>query len=108
MSRKFGILLFAGLLFFVFSDTARQTFAQTTTASISGTVTDERQAVVPGATVTARNTDTGISRTVQTDGEGRYNLVNLPIGAYEVTVSRQLFKIRADRHHFARQSTRRR
>lgn len=60
--------------------------AQSTTASISGTVSDEQQAVVPSASVTVRNTDTGLSRTNQTDSEGRFNFVNLPIGAYEVTV----------------------
>jgi hypothetical protein len=83
MNRKFQSLLFAGLLIF---SSAAAVFAQTTTASISGTVTDERQGVVPAATVTVRNTNTGLSRTNQTDSDGRYNFANLPIGAYEVTV----------------------
>ncbi|MFN6963796.1 MAG: carboxypeptidase regulatory-like domain-containing protein [Pyrinomonadaceae bacterium] len=60
--------------------------AQTSTASISGTVYDEQQSVVPGATVTVRNTDTGFSRTTVTGGEGRFLFTNLPIGQYEVTV----------------------
>jgi hypothetical protein len=60
--------------------------AQSITGSFSGVVTDERQAVIPNATVTARNTETNITRTVQTDDEGRYRLQNLPVGAYEITV----------------------
>ena len=59
---------------------------QSSTASIAGMVVDEQQAAIPNATVIVRNTDTGFSRTLQTDGEGRYNFVNIPIGSYEVTV----------------------
>ena len=62
------------------------TNAQSTTGSITGVVTDEQQAAIPNATVTARNTETGFSRTLQTNDEGRYNFVNLPIGSYEVSV----------------------
>ncbi|MBI4458582.1 MAG: carboxypeptidase regulatory-like domain-containing protein, partial [Acidobacteria bacterium] len=40
--------------------------AQVTTGTISGTVSDSTGAVIPGATVTIRNTETGISRTVPT------------------------------------------
>ncbi len=83
MNKKFRLLFFVTLLILSSIGSA---FAQTTTGSISGTVTDERQAVVPAATVTARNTATGLSRANQTDGEGRYNFVNLPIGAYELTI----------------------
>ncbi len=60
--------------------------AQSSTASISGVVSDEKQAVVPNATVTVRNVDTGFSRTAQTDGEGRFRFVNLPVGAYQVAI----------------------
>lgn len=61
-------------------------FAQSTTATLSGTVQDQAQSVIPNATVTIKNTDTGFTRNMQTNSEGRYNFVNLPIGAYEVTV----------------------
>ncbi|HYO98867.1 MAG TPA: carboxypeptidase-like regulatory domain-containing protein, partial [Pyrinomonadaceae bacterium] len=57
-----------------------------TTGSISGTVLDEKQAALPNASVTARNVGTNISRTTQTNDEGGYSFVNLPVGAYEITV----------------------
>jgi len=57
-----------------------------TTGSISGKVNDEKGAVISGATVTARNIATNDSRTARTDDEGRYRLVNMPVGEYEVTV----------------------
>src|SRR5262245_52034499 len=60
--------------------------AQTNTASISGVVMDERQALIPNATVTVRNLATNFTRTVQTDSEGRYRVLTLSIGNYEVNV----------------------
>ena len=83
MKKHFQLLLFSTFIILCGITSA---LAQSTTASISGTVTDEKQSVVTNATVTARNTETSLSRSVQTDGEGRYNIVNLPIGAYELTV----------------------
>src|SRR6478672_11611267 len=55
-------------------------FAQN--AQISGTVKDQSGAVIPGATVTARNVDTGLSRVAVSDGTGEYRLVSLPPGHY--------------------------
>jgi hypothetical protein len=83
MLKRLAAVLFFSLLAFGSVATA---LAQSTTASISGTVTDERQAVVTNAKVTVRNVDTGFARTTQTDSEGRYQAVNLPLGGYEVTV----------------------
>ena len=57
-----------------------------TYGTISGTVTDEKGAVIAGATVTARNIERNISRNLQTGSEGTYRFENLPVGPYEVTV----------------------
>ncbi len=53
-------------------------------ASLSGRVTDPTGAVVAGATVTANNVDTGVSRSAITDQAGRYELLALPVGRYEL------------------------
>jgi Carboxypeptidase regulatory-like domain/TonB dependent receptor len=53
---------------------------------IKGTITDASGAVVPGATVTVTNTDTGFSRTAIADERGEYRILLLPPGAYEVRV----------------------
>jgi hypothetical protein len=57
-----------------------------TTGTISGTVKDEKGAVIPNATVTARNIERNISRNLQTGGDGNYRFENLPVGPYEVSV----------------------
>lgn len=56
------------------------------TASISGTVTDPTGAVIPGAAVTAHNTETGIDSVTQTNSQGYYSFPALPTGKYEVTI----------------------
>jgi hypothetical protein len=60
-------------------------------ATLSGRVTDPTGAVVPGATVTAKDTDTGLSRTSITDAAGRYELPALPVGRYEVEAEKSGF-----------------
>ena len=59
--------------------------AQVTTASILGVVSDSSGAVIPGVTVTIRNVETGITRSVTTDAAGRYRALQLGLGNYEVT-----------------------
>ncbi|MGH9327613.1 MAG: TonB-dependent receptor domain-containing protein [Terriglobia bacterium] len=60
--------------------------------SISGRVADPSGAVVPGATVVAMNTETGIKRTVRTDAAGFYAFPALPIGHYQIEVQKTGFK----------------
>ncbi len=56
------------------------------TGSISGTVTDPTGAVIPGAAVTAHNTETGIDSSTQTNAQGFYSFPALPAGKYEVRI----------------------
>jgi len=62
--------------------------AQTSaTGNISGTVTDATGGVVPGATVVITNTDTGVSRTTETNSAGIYTATFLLPGHYEIDAS---------------------
>ncbi len=61
--------------------------AQITTATIAGTITDPSGAMLPGAQVTARNADTGLTRTALTGEDGSYRLEFLPVGNYVLEVS---------------------
>ncbi|MBZ5665616.1 MAG: TonB-dependent receptor [Acidobacteriia bacterium] len=60
--------------------------AQQITGSIRGTVVDPSGAVVQSATVSAQQTETGLTRTAITDRSGAYVIVELPIGHYQVRV----------------------
>jgi hypothetical protein len=62
------------------------------TASISGTVKDASGASVPGATVTATNTDTGVSETQTSNGQGYYSFQSLPLGKYTIEFQQKGFK----------------
>jgi outer membrane receptor protein involved in Fe transport len=70
---------------------ASSAFAQQTTGNINGRVLDDQGAAVPGATVTATNTQTGFVRTDVSDAEGLYRLNALPVGTYTVTAELQGF-----------------
>ncbi len=59
-------------------------FAQGTTGSIEGRISDEQGLALPGATVFAKNAATGFARSVVADATGIYRLPGLPIGTYEV------------------------
>ncbi len=61
-------------------------------ATISGTVADLSGALVAGAIVTGKNTDTGLARTAVTDNTGRYELFSLPVGIYEIHVNQSGFR----------------
>ena len=61
------------------------------TANLSGRVTDQTGAAITGAAVTAKNVDTGLTRNTITDQAGRYQLVALAIGRYELRASKPGF-----------------
>lgn len=66
--------------------------AQGVSAQLGGRVLDTKGAPVAGATVVIRNTETGLNRTLQTTGEGRYLATLLPVGPYTVTVTKAGFQ----------------
>jgi hypothetical protein len=66
--------------------------AQGVSAQLGGRVLDTKGSPVAGATVVIRNTETGLTRTLQTSGEGRYMATLLPVGPYAVTVTKGGFQ----------------
>src|SRR5262245_4573555 len=76
------LVVAAMLLSSVFFST---TVAQTTNATLGGTVTDATRALIPGVTITATNTLTGIVNTVVTNETGAYQFASLQTGTYKVT-----------------------
>jgi len=62
------------------------------TATLQGTVTDAKGAVLPNATVVVRSRSTSAERTTQTDTDGNYQIAALPVGVYTVEVRVQGFK----------------
>ena len=69
-------------------------FSQSSTGSISGTVTDQNNSVVLGATVVGKNTETGFVRSAVTNSSGLYRLRDIPSGPYEITIEAPGFKKR--------------
>jgi hypothetical protein len=86
MSKR--LLLMVSVVFLLAAPAA----AQRTTANLRGTVTDSTHALVPGATVTVANPDTGLSQTMVTNDSGVYSFSELPIGRYQIKVELQGFK----------------
>jgi len=65
--------------------------AQFDTATVVGTVRDDSNAVVPGATITLTNLDTGIGTTRITDANGTYEFVTVRAGRYKIAAELQGF-----------------
>ncbi|UWZ84149.1 TonB-dependent receptor [Occallatibacter riparius] len=60
-------------------------------ANLSGRIADPTGAAIAGATITANNVDTGIFRSVLTDSSGHYQILELPVGRYELRASKAGF-----------------
>jgi hypothetical protein len=67
-------------------------FGQVGNGTITGIVTDPAGAVVPGAAVEAKNTETGVVFPAVSTTAGNYTIPDLPVGIYTVTVKVQGFK----------------
>jgi outer membrane receptor protein involved in Fe transport len=80
------------LLTGLFVLTCHSVNAQTFRGTILGSVSDSSGAAVPGSSVTIKNLDTGLTRTVSTSDDGSYAAPELPIGNYSVTVEKAGFK----------------
>lgn len=75
------------LLLFVVLFCTTLGLAQQTLGSINGTVEDTTGAAVPAATVTVKNTGTNLVRSTTTQSTGFFQIFNLPIGSYVVSVT---------------------
>ena len=83
------------------------TAAWAQTSQINGTVKDPSGSAIPGAAVKATQTATGVVRNAVSGADGNYVLPNLPIGPYQVEVTKEGFSksqqtgrsIREDRGH---------
>ena len=77
------VFLIAGLVL----PTTALARSQATTGIIEGVVSDPDGGPIPGATVTVTNTDTGFTRTVFSQRNGRFYAPLLPLGPYTLTVT---------------------
>ena len=82
---RYQFLLLAAL---VRCATAQETL---NSASVGGRITDSTGAVVDGASVVARQTETNIKAEARTDREGRFRFAYLKVGPYELTVTKPGF-----------------
>ncbi len=87
-TRIFSPFAALALLLGLFVSNTRPSVAQiaTTTATLSGMVSDSSGAVVAGASVMLTSSENGITRQFQTDSEGRYAFSQLPPSQYTLTV----------------------
>lgn len=77
---------------FVFAAFASAVLPQSATATLTGVVTDQNGAVIAGATVSAMNKATNVSRSTTTNGDGVYVISSLPVGEYSVRFEAKNFE----------------
>ena len=93
MTKRVSLSLFVwvlGIAIWVMSPMA--CWAQQTLGAINGTVSDTSNAVIARAKVQVKNLGTGLTVNATTQGDGSFNVVDLPIGTYSVTISKDGFK----------------
>jgi hypothetical protein len=91
-SNRIFDLSLAALALFLICFAVAPGYGQIVNASLSGSVADQSGAVIPGAAVTATNTETGVATKTESDAAGNYILLSLPAGNYKITTQRVGFK----------------
>ena len=91
-----GVSLFLVLLYLLTA--VSSVAAQTSNATITGAVRDQTGAAVMGANITATNTQTGIKKIGTTDDSGRYTILNLSPGSYDMQAAQSGFSTLARRN----------
>src|SRR5437868_41825 len=93
--RETRFFVFAIVLAVVSASWVTQAFAQSdaTNGTVRGRVADASDASIEGAKVAIHNSATGLSRSVQTGSDGYYVFPNLPLGTYDVVVTKDGFAI---------------
>jgi len=87
---RYAVSLCAAVCALSFTNSAA--FAQQDMGYITGLVSDQSGAVIPGASVTVTETQTGVRTAAQTTDTGNYTAGPLKIGIYEVSVEKDGFK----------------
>src|SRR6185312_15984813 len=89
----FRFFMIAMLAFAVWAGLQGHAAAQvgSAAAALNGTVRDASGAIVPGATITLTNSDTGIKQTTQSNSTGNYSIVNISPGNYLASVTKDGF-----------------
>ena len=67
-------------------------FGQAATGTVTGVITDEQGASIPGAEIKLVETSTGSGRTIQTNESGRFTVVSVQPGTYDITVTKNGFQ----------------
>jgi len=85
---------FFAIIVVLFCVSGMQAFGQVSNATVSGTIEDPSRAVLPGVTITATNTATGVSTTAVSNEAGTYNLPSLLPGPYKVSADLPGFQMK--------------
>ena len=91
VGRRLVPLVAALVLVWTLSSQGRLSLAQTSRATLSGTVEDPAGAKIPNAQLVITNSDTGISRTIVTNDSGIYNAPSMVPGKYTIKVTAKGF-----------------
>lgn len=83
--RKLNLAIFVGMVILLNLPFAAN--AQVTTATLIGTISDPSGGQIPNAQVTARNVETGLTRTVVSSEEGNFRIEFLPVGKYSIEIT---------------------